>query len=85
MNIYLTSPLNDNTIFLSSMKKEGLIRRRVNFYFRKKSVKTMEKSIIQKDIEYFASKYSLIEVFHSIWVNYSVLKAGNEPQKKKKH
>ena len=83
MNIYLTSPLNDNTIFLSSMKKEGLIRRRVNFYFRKKSVKTMEKSIIQKDIEYFASKYSLIELFHSIWMNYSVLKAGNEPQKKK--
>ena len=44
----------------------------------------MEKSIIQKEIEYFASKYSLIELFHSIWMNYSVLKAGNEPQKKKK-
>ena len=43
----------------------------------------MEKSIIQKDIEYFASKYSLIELFHGIWMNYSVLKAGNEPQKKK--
>ena len=42
----------------------------------------MEKSIIQKEIEYFASKYSLIELFHSIWMNYSVLKASNEPQKK---
>ena len=42
----------------------------------------MEKSIIQKDIEYFASKYSLIELFHGNWMNYSVLKAGSEPQKK---
>ena len=42
----------------------------------------MEKSIIQKDIEYFASKHSLIELFHGIWMNYWVLKAGNESQKK---
>ena len=29
----------------------------------------MEKSIMQKDIEYFASKCSLIELFHNIWMN----------------
>ena len=35
----------------------------------------MEKSIIQKHIEYFARKYYLIELFHGIWMNYSVLKS----------
>ena len=42
----------------------------------------MEKSILQKDIEYFASRYSLIELFHGIWEIYSVLRSANETRKK---
>ena len=44
----------------------------------------MEKSDINKDIEYFAKNYSLVEPFSGIWLNDTFLKSEsvNEEQEK---
>ena len=44
----------------------------------------MEKSDINKDIEYFAKNYSLVEPFFGIWLKYTFLKSEsvNEEQEK---
>ena len=39
-------------------------------------------SCIRKDIDYFSEKYSLIELFHGIWMSYSQINGCNEAQKK---
>ena len=64
------------------MKKRRFSKKKGKVLFQQKIFQNNGKIYYQKDIEYFASKYSLIESFHGIWMNYSVLKAGNEPQKK---
>ena len=44
----------------------------------------MKKSDINKDIEYFAKNYSLVELFSGIWLNCTFLKSEsvNEEQEK---
>ena len=38
-------------------------------------------SCIRKDIYYFSEKYSLIELFHGIWMSYLKINGCNEAQK----
>ena len=37
---------------------------------------------IRKDIDYFSEKYSLIELFHGIWMSYSQINGCNKVQNK---
>ena len=64
------------------MKKRRFSKKKGKVLFQQKIFQNNGKIYYHKDIEYFASKYSLIELFHGVWMNYSVLKTGNEPQKK---
>ena len=64
-----TSPINEKSVFLISVKKDNLTKRRASFYFDRKHFKMDRRACIQKDIDYFVEKYSLIEFFHGVWMN----------------
>ena len=45
-----TSPINENSVFLFSVKKDNLTKRRASFYFDIKHFKMDRRARIQKDI-----------------------------------
>ena len=68
---HLTSPINGKNVFLSSIKKKKIWQKEKQAFIWTENILKMERRArIQKDIDYFVEKYSLIELFHGIGMNY---------------
>ena len=80
VNDRLTSPLNDNNMFFSSMKKR-FNKKKAKIFFSKI---VFEYGKVYYRERYFVKNYSFIELFCGIWANYVFLKGNgtNKCQKK---